>query len=70
MFVNEVTDKKGKESIRFYGVLLTENLLLNRPRQKSTGQSLMLAVEGSYRYDTEKDHSLFVVETLNHSQSA
>ena len=68
--VDEVTDKKGVETIRFYCVLSTENLLLNGPRQKSTGQSLMLAVDGSYRYVTEKDHGLFIVKTLNHSQSA
>ena len=68
--VEEVTDKKGVKSTRFYCVLSTENLLLNGPRQKSTGQSMMLAVDGSYRYVTEKDHGLFVVKTLNHSQSA
>ena len=68
--VNKVKDWKGNDSIRFYCVLSTENLLLNGPRQKLTGQSMMLAVDGSYRYVTEKDHGLFVVKTLNHSQSA
>ena len=68
--VDGVTDKEGNESIRFYCVLSTENLLLNGPRQKSTGQALMLAVDGSYRYVHEKDHGLFVVKTINHCQSA
>lgn len=68
--VDTVADKDGKECIRFNCVLSTENLLLNGPRQKSTGQSMMLVVDGSYRYVNEKDHGLFVVKTLNHSQSA
>ena len=68
--VDAIVDGEGNESVRFYCVLSTENLLLNGPRQMSTGQRLMLAVDGSYRYVTEKDHGLFIVKTLNHSQSA
>ena len=68
--VDAVTDKEGNESMQFYCVLSTENLLLNGPRQLATGQTLVLAVDGSYRYVTERDHGLFIIKTLNHSQSA
>ena len=66
--VRQVTDDKGKQHMRFYCVLSTENLLLNAPRQVQTGQQLILAVDASYRYVVERDHGLFVVKTMNHSQ--
>ena len=68
VIVNEVIDDKGKKQMRFYCVLSTENLLLNAPRQVQTGQQLILAVDASYRYMVERDHGLFVVKTINHSQ--
>ena len=66
--VRETTEDKGKQLMRFYCVLSTENLLLNAPRQVQTGQQLILAVDASYRYVVERDHGLFVVKTINHSQ--
>ena len=68
--VDAITNKDGTESVRFYCVLSTENLLLNGPRQMASGQALMLAVDGSYRYVTERDHGLFIVKTINHCQTA
>ena len=59
-----------EQSVRFYCVLSTENLLLNAPRQQSSGQEIVLAVDGSYRYVVERDHGLFVVKCVNHSQTA
>ena len=67
---NDVLDDDGRQTVRFYCVLSTENLLLNGPRQLRTGQHMVLAVDGSYRYVIEKDHGLFIVKTINHSQSA
>ena len=63
-------ETKDDGQVRFYCVLSTENLLLNAPRQQATGQEIVLAVDASYRYVVERDHGLFVVKTINHSQTA
>ena len=68
--VDEVVDNKASDGVRFYCVSSTENLLLNGPRQVMSGQQIILAVDGSYRYVIERDHGLFVVKTINHCQSA
>ena len=62
--VDEVVDNKALDGVQFYCVLSTENLLLNGPRQVMSGQQIILAVDGSYRYVIERDHGLFVVKGL------
>jgi hypothetical protein len=52
----------------FVAVFATEESVLNLHRQQYTGQPMLLAIDASYRYTTQRNVGLFPCLTVNQSQ--